>query len=918
MSASGPAQRWAVVRATAEAALARPLAARAAFLNDACGDDVELHADVVAQIRACECAASSDVFMAESAAAFAAPLFAEPHGEHVDHETSPPADTSPLEYSNEALRSALATQYDIVREQARGGMATVYLARDRRHERLVAIKVFDPALGAAMSAERFLREIRITAALTHPHILPLHDSGEAGGLLYYVMPFVEGETLRERLARERPLALETALRLIREVASALAYAHRHGVVHRDIKPANILLEDGHAVVADFGIARAMRQAQEPATPATLNTAAQIEDSGATATLTHPGTSPGTPAYMAPEQARGDGVADHRADLYALGVIAYEALADEHPFGARTPQALVRAHQNETPPSLAARRPDLPPAIAALVMQLLAKDPAARPQSATAVLDLLGSAAAPTVRAISRRRVAFAAAALIAVVGIGGYLALSRVAGGGSARGAALAAVGASLPPSLAVLSFENTSGDTTFDYLQDGITDRVRDALNGVPGLTVKARSSSRALTGHDAREVGAKLGVGAVLQGTVSRSSSHLHVTAELVRASDDVSLWSSTFDGEPSSLAEMQDTIARAVAGKLRLAVPVARSTGAAAEHGRGSDDIEAYDLFLRGRYAFDRLDFTRASKLFGAAVARDPRFARAHAYLAMSYANTPTLGSASVDSMNALARESARRAMLLDSTVAEAYAAESFALMNEMRLADAVIPLKKAVALDSNDAYLLSSFGLALAQLGRVQEGLVQARRAIERDPMSGTAHGLLAYSLELARQYPAAVAEMRAALDLDPKNALMHQGLGFAFAFNGMPDSAVTAFEIAYRIDPEFWGGRSNLVFGYAAAGRWKDAARQRTASARGTAGNSPEYHKMVIDLAYGDDDAAMTALERGVKAREPLVGLMSIPCDPLLDPLKSSPRFAALMRRLGAQSCPATGRWPIARRTGHAA
>ncbi|HEY7861465.1 MAG TPA: serine/threonine-protein kinase, partial [Gemmatimonadaceae bacterium] len=544
------------------------------------------------------------------------------------------------------------------------------------------------------------REIRITAALTHPHILPLHDSGEAGGLLYYVMPFVDGETLRERLAREQPLGLETALRLMREVASALAYAHRHGVVHRDIKPANILLEDGHAVVADFGIARAMRQAQESTTPTTLNDAASLEGSGATGTLTHAGTSPGTPAYMAPEHARGDGVADHRADLYALGIIAYEALAGEHPFGARSPRALVRAHQSETPPSLAARRPDLPPVIASLVMQLLAKDPAARPQSAAYVLDVLGFASAPAVRAISRRGVALAAAALLAVVGIGGYLASRQVAApdGRLVGGSASTGVGTGAPLSLAVLSFENTSGDTAFDYLRDGITDHVRDALNGVRGLTVKARNSSRALTGHDAREVGAKLGVGAVLQGTVSSSNSHLHVTAELVRASDDVSLWSSTFDGESSALAEMQDTIARAITGKLRLAAPVARSAAASAAHARGSSDIEAYDLFLRGRYAFDRLDFIRASELFRAAVVRDPRFARADAYLAMSYANTPTLGSASGDSMTGLARATARRALALDSTVAEAYAAESFALTNELRLADAVIPMEKAVALDS----------------------------------------------------------------------------------------------------------------------------------------------------------------------------------------------------------------------------
>ncbi|MEO7104140.1 MAG: serine/threonine-protein kinase, partial [Gemmatimonadaceae bacterium] len=248
-------QRWAEVRAKVEAAMAQAPEARADFLDRACGDDATLRADVDAQLHACECAAQSAAFLAEPAAVFAAELFAGAAPDEFVADFVPSLDADADRWTVEVpLRAALAGRYDIERELARGGMATVYLARDRRHDRLIALKVFDPALGAAVSAERFLHEIRITAGLTHPHILPLHDSGEAAGFLYYVMPFVDGETLRERLAHEPRLAPDAVLRIVREVASALAYAHRHGVVHRDIKPANILIEDGHAVVADFGIA----------------------------------------------------------------------------------------------------------------------------------------------------------------------------------------------------------------------------------------------------------------------------------------------------------------------------------------------------------------------------------------------------------------------------------------------------------------------------------------------------------------------------------------------------------------------------------------------------------------------------------------------------------------------------------------
>jgi serine/threonine-protein kinase len=294
---------------------------------------------------------------------------------------------SPVADPLASLQAALAGRYTIERELGRGGMATVYLAQDLKHHRRVAIKVLQSELAAALGPERFLREIEIAAGLTHPHIVPLYDSGFAAGLMYYVMPHVEGESLRERLARERQLTIDEVRAITREVADALRYAHGHGVVHRDIKPDNVLLSAGHAFVTDFGIAKALDAAT------------------GSRTLTSVGVALGTPAYMAPEQGAADRATDHRADLYALGVIAYEMLAGQPPFAGRRREQVLAAHAGETPQSVAELRPGCPAPLAALVMRCLEKRPGARPQHAEEIVRSLDALQTP---AASRRRVFVAA------------------------------------------------------------------------------------------------------------------------------------------------------------------------------------------------------------------------------------------------------------------------------------------------------------------------------------------------------------------------------------------------------------------------------------------------------------------------------------------------------------------------------
>jgi serine/threonine-protein kinase len=572
-----------------------------------------------------------------------------------------------------------------------------------------------------------------------------------------------------------------------------------------------------------------------------------------------------------------------------------------------------AHAVEVPADIALVRPATPTRLAELVMRCIAKKPGDRPQTAADVaneletiatpVDGLGSRRLPvaTPASVGSRRAIFIAAGLL-VAGAIGLSAFWRARGGASADAIR----------SIAVLPFENKSGDTTFDYLQDGVTDQVRDALNAIPELTVKARGSSQQMKGRDAREIGSKLGVGAVLQGTVSGSSTRLHVTAELVRTSDDAALWSATFEGRPSELLGMQDTIRRAVFGKLRLASSTLASSRLAAHGARGTSDPEAYDLMLRGRHALDRTDFTRAETFFRQALGRDPNFARARAFLAVAQAALPLMGVGPLDSIDVEVRRNAAAALAADSTIIESYIAESNAIGNDLHFAESIAPLERAIRIDSNHVDLLTAYGLTLAMVGRIPAAVAVLRRVHERDPLSVSGMGIYGYTLALSGRLDEAISQARAALSLDPNEVILNRGLGYLLGFAGQPDSALGYFERAYRIDSTNFGGRANLIFGYALTGRWGDARRERALLQRSRGGHSASFDLMISDIAFGEYDKAMSDLERALDAREPMLWINSLPCDPTFDPLKSNPRFSRVMARLGASPCPPRYKWPIRR------
>ena len=457
--------------------------------------------------------------------------------------------TTPLD----RLRAALAGSYDLEREIGSGGMATVYLARDVKHDRQVAIKVLRPDLAAALGPDRFPREIRIVAQLQHPHILPLHDSGESQGFLYYVMPYVDGESLRTRIDREGQLPIADAIRILREVADALASAHSRGIMHRDIKPDNVMLSGRHAMVMDFGVARAVSAAGGN-------------------TLTTVGIAVGTPAYMSPEQATGEEHVDHRSDIYSLGVLAFELLTGRAPFTGKTAQSILSAHVLEQPPELTSLRASVPGALAQLVHRCLQKNPADRWQSAEEILHELEAMGTPsggvtptTTRPISAVRPAAARSALPLMV-VAAVLVLLAAAIGGwfMLRGGNAPGI-----DRIAVLPITDISGSDA--QFVEAMHDQLITALGQTAGISASPRSATVAYrtAPKPMGEVAQELGVGAVLEGTVFRTGNRMRINVQLVDPRSIRQLWSQSYEIDVQDVLASQDAVVRQIADGVRQVV-------------------------------------------------------------------------------------------------------------------------------------------------------------------------------------------------------------------------------------------------------------------------------------------------------------------------------------------------------------
>jgi serine/threonine protein kinase/tetratricopeptide (TPR) repeat protein len=774
-------------------------------------------------------------------------------------------------------------------------MATVYLARDVKHDRLVALKVLHPELAATLGPERFLREIRLTARLDHPHILPVHDSGEAQGLLWYTMPYVEGESLRERLRREGQLPVEEAVLLTREVAGALDCAHRHGVIHRDVKPENILLSEGHARVADFGVARA------------------LEAAGG-GRLTETGLAVGTPAYMSPEQASA-GQADARSDIYALGCVLYELLAGEPPYTGPTAQAVIAKRFSEPIPHLSTMRA-VPPAVEVAVTRALAKAPADRFPTArdfaaalqTTTHDRTDSVPKPTVRGTRGRQVLIGTLGLLAAAWAYGLWRHSP-----RPREPAVAESPAPSPPSpsdserasgpsVAVLPLTNLSPDRENEYFSDGMTEELITALSRIDGLRVAARTSAFAFKGTraDIREIGTKLRVGTVLEGSVRRAGKRLRVSAQLINVADGYHIWSEEYNRELGDVFAVQDELARAIVGALRVRLELPDRPAAVLVKA-ATADLEAHDLYLQGRFFWNQRTYESlrtAVRYFERAIARDSAYAEAYAALAEAYVLFPNYIVSAPGEAYPKAKAAAVRALALDSTLGHAHATlGQVRAYYEWDWRDAEEEFQRAIRFDPSYATAHSQYGEYLSSLGRHQEALAEADRAVTLDPLSRIISADKGADLIRSRRYDEAMVQLRATLEADPDFPPAHNYLGWAYLAKGMPAEAVAELETTVRLTGRRTGiGR--LAWAYALSGQ-RDRALEiiRELTQRSRREYVAPFQLAVAYAGLGDKDRALAWLERGATMRDP-AGILSLLADPLLDPLRSDARFTRLLTRMG--------------------
>jgi eukaryotic-like serine/threonine-protein kinase len=655
------------------------------------------------------------------------------------------------------LREALAGTYALQRELGRGGMATVYLAQDLKHDRPVALKVLHPDLAASLGPERFLREIKLAARLQHPHILAVLDSGEAGGRLWFTMPYVEGESLRDRLRRERQLPVEDAVRIAREAAQALQYAHDHDVLHRDIKPENLLLtRDGSTLVADFGIARALGANEDR--------------------LTETGLAVGTPAYMSPEQAAADRAIDARTDVYSLGAVLYEMLAGEPPYTGPTAQAMAAKRLTGPVPNVRSGRPNVPESLDQAIRRALAPIAADRFPSAAelgrALAATTGASArepvpSPTVIAPSAappRPIHYRSAVLL---GLGFLLGLGVLFGllrrqAGAAGGADPSHAGAKL---VAVLPFENVGGAED-EYFADGMTDEVRGKLASLDGLQVTARSSSNQYkkTTKSPQQIGHELGVDYLLTGTVrwdkGAAGSHVRVSPELIQVSSGATRWQQPFDASLTDVFTVQGELAGQVAQALGVAIGAAQQQ-ALAERPTRSD--AAYDAYLKGEAVFQSLgtptpeNLRTAISFYERAVALDSGFVLAWAQLSRAHSSLYYNGTPTPEGERR-AREGAERAARL----APGHFAGHLALgdyYNSIPIRydfpRALREYEAGLRSSPDNADLLAATALVEMRTGRWEDAVRHLIRARTLDPRSILVGRRLAFTYVRLRRYAEAM-------------------------------------------------------------------------------------------------------------------------------------------------------------------
>jgi serine/threonine protein kinase/Flp pilus assembly protein TadD len=762
-------------------------------------------------------------------------------------------------------------RYEIVSFIGAGGMGEVYLARDTQLDRNVALKLLPAShLRDEERVRRFVQEARAASGLNHPNILTVHEIGQTGDFHFIATEFIEGRTLRQRMAHG-PLPVSYVLDIAIQVAGALDAAHTAGVVHRDIKPENVMVrEDGYVKVLDFGLAKLVEP--DGADPG----------SAATRMNTVPGIVMGTVDYMSPEQARGEMV-DRRTDLFSLGVMLDEMLAPVPGVPAELERIVAKAlrKERETRYQTAA---DLRADLKSLAIEL-APERAPAGTSAATTPSIGGSFIGRTTR--YKAAVALAVL-LIAGVGAGAwYLSISR-----------------SAIDSIAVLPFINENRDQDVEYLSDGISDGLINRLTQLPMLRVMSLSAVLRYKGQtvDPRAVGDALNVRAVLVGRMSHRGTEVSVSAELVDARDNTRLWGNQYENRRvSDIQQIQEQISRDVAAKLRLTMSREAETRFVKHD---TPDSEAYRLYLRGRFHWNKFSdegFTRSIDYFKQAIALDPRYARAYAGLADAYSLQGEMGVRRPHDVFPHARRAAEQALDLDSALAEAHLSLAVVkLFYDWNVASAMKELSEARSLDPHNPQVHHFYGHALQFAGRLDEAKQAMQRAVELDPVSLILNTELGFASYATRQYGPAIIQYRKTLEIDSRFTLASWWLAQALGQEGRHEEARTELVRAGAVSDSLL--RSELGCVEAATGRRAEARKivDELIERRAREYIDPTLIAYIY-IALADKDQAFAWLDRGYQERAGNIPWMHI--EPKFDPIRSDPRFADLVRRIGLTSSP---------------